>query len=264
MSDGCQRASVSDHRVGAAFRAIRVRRALRQLDVARLARASDVTVSRIERGRLEEVSIATLRRVGSALDLRVDPVARWRGGELERLLNARHSALHEAAAQLFAGHREWVVIPEASFSHFGERGIVDVLGWHPAERALVIVELKSELVDIQEVIGTLDRKRRLGRRFANDRGWDPSTISAWLILAESRTNRRHVASHRTVLRTAFPSDGHAMRSWLLMPNRPIAAMSFLPFRQDATLRRGLTAPHRVRGPAHASRQSRPTAMFDTD
>jgi hypothetical protein len=38
-----------------------------------------------------------LRRIAEALEMRVDVTVRWRAGELDRLLNARHSALHELA-----------------------------------------------------------------------------------------------------------------------------------------------------------------------
>ena len=48
----------------------------------------------------------------------------------------------------------WVVRPEVSFSIYGERGVIDVLAWHPARRAILVIELKTELVDINELMGT--------------------------------------------------------------------------------------------------------------
>ncbi len=240
---------MSDQRVGSAIRAVRVRRGWRQEDLSRAAGVGRSTVSRVERGHLTNVSLDSVRAIGAALDIRVDLVARWRGGELDRLVNARHSALHESVARSFAGLPGWSVVPEASFSIFGERGVIDVLAWHSDRRAVLVVELKSELVDVQELIGSLDRKRRLARAIARERGWDPLTVSAWLVIAEGRTNRRHLAGHRTLLRTSFPADGHAVRSWLVMPVGVIAAMSFLPSVHDANLRRSLATPHRVRRPS---------------
>lgn len=237
---------MSDQRLGAAFRALRVRRGLRQADVAALARASRSTVSRIERGHLDAVSLDRVRAVGAVLDLRVDLVGRWRGGELDRLLNARHSALHEAAAGLFAKYPEWVLAPEASFSIYGERGVIDLLGWHPPSRSLLVVELKSELVDVQELVGTLDRKRRLAPRIAAERDWSSSQVSAWVIVGESRTNRRHVAQHAMLLRTAFPANGHALGAWLRTPGTAISGLSMLTYGHQENLRRGLGTPHRVR------------------
>jgi transcriptional regulator with XRE-family HTH domain len=89
---------MDDHRIGTAFRAIRLRKHWRQQDVADAAGRSRWTVSRIERGRLDEITLPALRSVAAALDARLDLVLRWRGSDLDRLLNARHSQLHELLA----------------------------------------------------------------------------------------------------------------------------------------------------------------------
>jgi transcriptional regulator with XRE-family HTH domain len=66
---------VDDIRVGAAFRAVRVRRRLRQGDIAAKARLSQQLVSLVERGHLDRVSLAVLRRLAGALDIRIDVCA---------------------------------------------------------------------------------------------------------------------------------------------------------------------------------------------
>jgi DNA-binding Xre family transcriptional regulator len=87
-----QIAAVDDLRVGNALRVIRVRRRLRQKDIAALAQVSPTIVTRIEHGRLANVSVGTIRRVAQALDARVDLFVRWQGGDLGRLIYARHAA----------------------------------------------------------------------------------------------------------------------------------------------------------------------------
>jgi transcriptional regulator with XRE-family HTH domain len=74
---------VDDTHIGAAFRAVRVRRRWRQSDVAARAGVSRAFVSLVERGHLDKASLATLRALASALDIRLDLYARWRGGSLE-------------------------------------------------------------------------------------------------------------------------------------------------------------------------------------
>ncbi|MEA2632936.1 MAG: hypothetical protein QOE66_3155, partial [Chloroflexota bacterium] len=69
----------------------------------------------------------------------------------------------------------WILAPEVSFAIYGERRVIDILAWHPGRRALLLIELKTELVDMNELLGTLDRKRRLARRIAQERGWDPES-----------------------------------------------------------------------------------------
>ena len=218
-----------EQRLGAVVRRLRRRRGWRQVDLARVAGCSPATISRIERGDVGTISIDRLRRVCAALDIRLDLVPRWHGADLDRMLSARHAALGERIAERFRLHRDWVVEPEVSFSIWGERGIVDLLAWNPRTRSLLVIELKTELVDINETIGTLDRKGRLARQIAESRGWSAAdaTVSTWLVLAAGRTNERRVTAHRALLDRAYPDDGRILRGWLRRPTRPIRCLSFI-------------------------------------
>lgn len=202
-------------------------------------------IGRIEHGRLASVPLGSVRRVAEALDARFDTVVRWQGGDLGRLINARHSAMHEAMAQTFESLHGWAIEPEVSFSIYGERGIIDLVAWNAEHRTLVVIELKTELVEINELMGTVDRKRRLAATIARERSWSPLAISAWVVLAEGRTNRRALAAHQTVLRTKFPLDGRRMRGWLHQPTGRVNALSFLPSAHEVRLRRDLSPVRRV-------------------
>ena len=186
--------------------------------------------------------------VAAALDASLDTIVRWHGGDLGRLVNARHAAMHEAMAAVFAGLDGLVSEPEVSFSIYGERGVIDVLAWHPVRQILLIIELKTELVDINDLMGSADRRRRLAATIARDRGWDPTAIATWVVLAESRTNRRAVAAHSTVLRAKFPFDGRAMRRWLRNPDGRIDALGFLPSVHGVSVGRAGAPVRRVSGP----------------
>lgn len=213
-------------RVGAIFRAVRLRRGLRQADVARLAGVSPKVISRIESGAIDGVVVDRVMRVAKALDIRLEWNAWWRGGELDRMVNAGHAAMHESVARWLRASG-WLIAPEASFSIYGERGVIDVLAFEPASRALLVVELKTQLVDVQELLEAVDRYRRLAPVVARERGWDVETVSAWVVLRDTPTNRRRLADHATVLRSAFPTDGRSMRGWLARPRGQVAALSFL-------------------------------------
>lgn len=246
------------------FRAVRRRLGLRQVDVARRARVSSTLISRIERGQIGSMSPARSRRVAEALEIRLDLVASWRGGELERVLNARHASLHDVALALFEAATGWEAASEVSFSIYGERGVIDILAWHEPTRTLLIVELKTELVDPQGLIGTMDRRRRLAHKIAAERGWQPEHVGVWVILAETRTNRRHVAQHQRLLRGAYPANGHGMRRWLGRPSGPIAALSFMSSPNDVTVGRDARAPRRVRTPeSTAERRPAPARRAET-
>jgi transcriptional regulator with XRE-family HTH domain len=217
---------MDDGRFGAAIRAVRHRRGWRQTDLGAKAGVSGSTISRLERGHPGTFSLDTIRAVARALDIRVDLSAHWRAGDLDRLLNARHSALHDLVATWFGEQLPaWVLAPEVSFNVYGERGVIDIVAWHPGRRALLVIELKTDITDVNELLGTLDRKRRLARDAVKDRGWDPASVSVWLIVAGGRTNRARLSAHRSVLRAAFPAGVRAMRSWLADPVGPIAGVS---------------------------------------
>jgi len=164
---------------------------------------------------------------------------RWRGGELDRMLNAGHSAMHEAAA-LELADTGWLPAAETTFAIYGERGIIDILCFHPPSGALLVIELKTDLVDVQGLIGSVDRYRRLAPQVARERAWAVKSVSCWVLLRDTPSNHRRLAAHATVLRNAFPVDGRRMRGWLRRPVGAVAALSFLsdlmPGEQAALLR----------------------------
>jgi transcriptional regulator with XRE-family HTH domain len=217
---------MDDARFGATIRAARSRRGWRQTDLAAKAGVSQTTVWRVERGLIPEMTLGVLRQVAGALEIRLELMPRGRGAQLDRLLSARHSALHEAVAKALAhDFPEWQQASEVSFSIWGERGVIDLLLWHPGTRALLIIEFKTELVDIGDLLSTMDRRRRLAAEIVKDRRWYPRTVSTWVVVASSRTNARRFAEHRTVLRTAFPAGGRQVLRWLRDPVESIDGLS---------------------------------------
>jgi hypothetical protein len=160
------------------------------------------------------------------LDIRVDLVTRWCAGDLDRRLNAKHFQLHELVAPWFAEQlAAWTLAPEVSYPIYRERGVIDIVAWHPSRRAILVIELKTDIVDVNQLIGMVGEKARLIRPIVRDRGWDPLTVSTWVILAACRTNRARLAAHRSVLRAAFPADGRAIPAWLPEPVGQVAALS---------------------------------------
>jgi hypothetical protein len=189
------------------------------------------------------MTLAVLRRVAAALEIRLELLPRGQGADLDRLLSARHSALHESVAKALAhDFPDWVMASEVSFSIWGERGVIDLVLWHPERRALLIIEFKTEFVDVGDLLSTMDRRRRLASQIVKARGWYPRTVSTWVIVARSRTNDRRLAEHRTVLRSAFPAGLHDVRRWLREPIGSIDALSM--WTESAT--RPLAPTRRVR------------------
>ncbi len=224
--------AVDDIRFGMVVRTARIRRAWRQRDLARVVGMSDGSISRVERGHLDSVSFGRLRRIAAALEIRVEVVARSRSANVDRLASAMHAGLAEAVITWLSAVGGWVVRPEVSFSRYGERGIIDLFAWHPGRRALIVIELKTLIVDVGELLGTLDRKARNALNVARDMGWDPIIASSLLIVAEGPTNRRRIDAHAATFQASLPDRVVALRRWLKDPVGAFRGLMFFSVRHE--------------------------------
>jgi transcriptional regulator with XRE-family HTH domain len=244
---------MNDLQLGLGLRAARIKRRWRQVDLASRAGVSTSLVSRLEHGDFDRSPMSLARMVAAELGVTLEIVPRSRGADFDRLINARHAALGEGVAAWVARQPGWAAAAEVSFSIYGERGVVDLLAWHDATRALVVIELKTAIVDVDEIIGTLDRKRRLAPRIAATRGWHPLSVSTWLVVASSSTNRRRVAQHRTLLTSNLPLDGRSMAPLFLHPEQgPQSGIAFWSNLPGVKVGNPITATERVVRPRNAS------------
>ncbi len=203
-----------------------MRRGWTQAELASRSRLGKTTISEIERGHLDHVSARCLRLVAAQLDVRITYNVRLPHGELDRLLNAGHAALHEAIARLLNSIPGWTHAPEVSFAFYGERGVIDILAFNDRTGALLVIELKTELVSLEDLLSTMDVRLRHATSIARDRGWHARSVSAWIVFADTETNRRRVGAYAAVLRTAYPVDGRTMRAWLRQPAGTVRSLSF--------------------------------------
>ena len=201
----------------------------------------------IDRGELDGVTLGSLRRATSALGADVDLFLRWRGERLDRLMDEDHARIVEAVVGLLrpAG---WQVEVEASFSIWGERGSIDILAFHPVERALLVVEVKSVVPDSQEMLHRLDQKSRLGPEVAAGRGWDAASVSRLLVIGESSTSRRRIARLAATYDAAFPHRGRAVRRWLGSPSGRLRGLLFLSYDSHGSRNGRAAGRERVRRP----------------
>jgi hypothetical protein len=192
------------------------------------------------------LSIQVIRRVATALEIRLDLVPSWRGGDLERVVGIRHSALHERLADRLGRYPGWVSAAEVSFSIWGERGVIDRLAFHSERRMLVVFELKADLSDPAGLIAQVDRYRRLAPEIARARGWEAASVSCWAVVADTDTNRRRLKAHHELLWGAFPSGRRELVALLRDPVRRVDGLTFVAYPQARTGTRSLTAIKRVR------------------
>jgi len=230
---------MDDVRIGNLVRLVRQRRAWRQQDLAASAGVSQSCVSRLERGQLAHLRVETIRRLARALEMEIAFEARWRGGELARLRDREHAALVERVTALLTA-RGWQAIPEFTFSRYGERGSVDILAWHADSRALLIVEVKGRIVEVQDLLASVDRKRRVVPMVARSaRGWSHDHLG--IVVVAPGSDRRRIAEHVATFSAAFPDGGVRARHWIREPRGSLAAMWLI----EPSGRR-VSVPRRVR------------------
>ena len=210
--------------IGWALRSLRRRKGWRQVDLGARVGVSQSAVSAAECGRLDEVSTGTLRRLFEACGGDLVITVRWRGGELDRLLDRAHAELVERVARRLA-QLGWDVFVEVSFARFGERGSIDVLGWHAGSRTALIVEVKASITGVEETLRRHDVKARLAPEIVHDRlGQRPAHVARLLVAPDTSTIRRRIEDHAETFRRAYPTRGREVTRWLKAPAGPMAGI----------------------------------------
>ena len=170
------------------------------------------------------LTVDVLRRVTRALEARLEIDLRWRGGEIDRLVDEVHARLSAKIAATLA-ELGWAVFPEVTFMRAGERGSIDLVGVKPSEMAAVIVEVKSELTSYEQTQRRLDAKARVAASVIQERfGWRPKHVLVVLALANTSSNRERPAR---VVRCCVHRFRHgALRSNDGFEGRPETSVEF--------------------------------------
>lgn len=246
---------MDDIAVGHLIVLARQRKQWRQLDLAAAAGVSRALVALAESGAIDRLTVRSLRRIAAPLGIRLPFAPRWHGGEVDRLRDSAHARLVEVVASVLTRHG-WELIVEYTFSHYGERGSVDIIAWHAASRTLLIVEVKTRIYDVQALLAGVDRKARLAPQLlSRERRWIPSAVGRLVVIPESSANRRLVAAHGSLFDAALPERGRQVRAWLRRPSGSLSALWFL---SSATRIGGIQVSvgrQRVRVPPGARRGS---------
>jgi transcriptional regulator with XRE-family HTH domain len=261
---GGHAACVDDRRLGMAVRARRHQRGWRLEDLAAAAGAGAGVCGLLERGQVIRLSVRTTRAILRAVDLPLLWDIGWQRQEIDRLLDADHASLAADVASVLAA-AGWLVRSEVSFNHYGDRGRIDLLAFHPQLRVLLVIEIKTAVVDAQDTLGRLDVKARVAGGVASSLGWaGAALVVPALVIVDGTTARRHVRSLDPLF-SRYSLRGHAALRWLRSPSASppttgILLFRKLPFRNGVDRRRA--GRRRIRRPGAASRAGRHTSGSD--
>jgi transcriptional regulator with XRE-family HTH domain len=240
-----------DIRAGVAIRLWRERSGRRQADIAREAGVSRQCVSLLECGHFAVLSVRTVRAIAAAVGIDLPFAPRGRGTQLGRLIDEEHSSMVDLVVRRLSA-AGWEAMVEFSFNDYGDRGSVDVLAWHAERRALLVVETKSRLANLQETCRSLDIKARVVPRLAaQSRGWRPSVVGVVLVVQESARERAAVARREAIFATSFPARTLEIRRWVRRPEVPLRGLWFLRIANTNCAKRRSSARTRVRVPPAA-------------
>ena len=208
-----------------AVRARRHQRGWRLVDLAAAAGVGATACSLLERGLGGRLSVRAARAIAGAVDLPLMWDIGWHRQDVDRVLDADHSALAGHLTHRLSGFG-WAVRSEVSFNQYGDRGRIDIVAFHPGYRILLIVEIKTAIVDAQAMLGALDVKARVGLAVGRQLGWEARQVVPALVILDGSTARRHVRTLEPLL-NRFNLRGRAAVDWLRQPDVPANGLLFL-------------------------------------
>ena len=188
-----------------------------QRELATRARISQAAVWRIENGLAHHLDLLVVERILAALGI---------GASLD--LDARHLAdrrrqrdgVHARLTGYVARRLEragWTTATEVQLGDPVPRGWIDLLGYRPADHALLVEETKTEIPDfggLQRSLafyqgGAWDAARRLG--------WRPRRSAVLVVALDTSALGRRLADNRDLVTRAFPASVDGIAGWLAAP-----------------------------------------------
>jgi transcriptional regulator with XRE-family HTH domain len=240
-----------DIRIGVSIRLLRERSRRRQIDVAQEVGVSRQSVSLLECGHVSSLSVRTARAIAAAVGIDLSFAPRGRGVQLDRLVDEEHSSMVDVVVRRVVADG-WEAMVEFSFNDYGDRGSVDVLAWHAERRALLVIEVKSRLANLQDTCRSLDVKARVVPRLAaQSRGWRPSAVGVVLVMQEPTRERAAVARREGIFSASFPARTLEVRRWIRRPQIPLRGLLFLRVANTSCVKGRSGAETRVRKPRKA-------------
>ena len=203
--------------IGRTIRQTRLALGLTQARVGEGVGLSQTEISAIERAIYPDMPLATAVRVLDALDIRVEfrLVPPYVAGRGESRDEAHARCVGYVARRL--EQAGWRVAREVPVGGSRWRGFIDILAFHPEARVLLIVEIKTEIVDVGEIDRQLSSYEREAWSATHGLGWRPSSVVGALVLLGTEANDASIRRHRDAFGSAYPVDGRAFGQLVRSP-----------------------------------------------
>lgn len=226
-------------------RSVRTDLDISQGELGQACSLSRPVISAIETGR-RAASLDDVERIATALGMSIDLVPRRPGVIAPRLHDVVHARC-VAYVQRRLTAAGFTVLREVEVVHGRWHGWIDLLAFDPRSGLLLIIEVKSSLVDLGSVERQLAWYEREAGAIARARGWRATGARSWLLLLDSLEVDAAISHGREVLGLAFPRRAAAMRRELEGPVTEISAGRALAVIDPSSRRRDWLRATRVDG-----------------
>ena len=181
---------------------------------------SQTLVSAIERAMLPDLPITTAVRVLRALDIPFDlrlvaPLS------TRPVRDAAHARCVAYVARRLEAHG-FLVKTEVDVGGPGWFGSIDVLAYHPGSHILLVIDVKTELLDLGELQRQIARYERAAWDAARALGWRPRAVTGTALVLATDANDRRMATERAWFDREFTLRHRELMSLAEAPRDPPA------------------------------------------
>jgi transcriptional regulator with XRE-family HTH domain len=233
--------------VGTAIRDLRLLVGLTQKGLGAQVGQTQGWVSRIENGRIEDVTLETAERLlgvmGARLVVAVDAPFL---GDRRRQREPAHSRM-SAHVVRHLRRQGWQVTVEVEVGSDRSRGWIDILAYHTETRILLVIELKTEIVDMGGIQRSFSWYGREAWQAAKRSGWRPERAFGCLLLLATEANDDRARANRDVMDLEFQGRAANLTRLVAGERLDVVPKRFVAMVDPASRRRAWLRPLRIDG-----------------